>query len=99
MHATIAGVVMGLLTPAIPFLPALEAEAIVDELEGRHDLSAADVHRVSILISEASPLTERLEYLLHPWTSYLIVPVFALANAGIPLTRDGLPTQSSVSSG
>lgn len=99
VHATIAGVVMGLLTPALPLLTPEGTEALVDELEGRHDLSAADVHRVSILISEASPLTERLEYLLHPWTSYLIVPVFALVNAGIPLTRDGLTNPSSITVG
>ncbi len=99
VHATIAGVVMGLLTPALPSLSPEGTEALVDELEGRNDLSAADVHRVSILISEASPLTERLEYLLHPWTSYLIVPVFALVNAGIPLTREGLTNPSSITVG
>jgi NhaA family Na+:H+ antiporter len=99
VHATIAGVVMGLLTPALPSLSPEGTEQLIEELEGRDDLSAADVHRVSILISEASPLTERLEYLLHPWTSYLIVPIFALANAGIPLTRDGLTNPSSVTLG
>ena len=99
VHATIAGVVMGLLTPALPFLSPADAEIVVDELEGRDDLTAADVHRVSILISEAVPLTERLEYILHPWTGYLIVPLFALANAGIPLTREGLTNPSSVTVG
>ena len=37
-----------------------------------------------IVASAISP-NERLEYVLHPWTSYLIVPTFALANAGIQL--------------
>ena len=41
--------------------------------------SARDVVRVAI-----SP-NDRLAQLYHPWTSYLIVPVFALANAGIVL--------------
>ncbi|MFC7639572.1 Na+/H+ antiporter NhaA [Streptomyces thermogriseus] len=36
------------------------------------------------LASTLSP-GERLQRMLHPWTSYLIVPVFALANAGVPL--------------
>jgi NhaA family Na+:H+ antiporter len=99
VHATIAGVVMGLLTPALPYLSAEDTQIVVDELEGRDDLTAADVHRVSILISEAVPLTERLEHLLHPWTSYLIVPVFALANAGIELTGDGLTNPSRVTVG
>ena len=51
VHATIAGVILGLMTPAHP-------------IEGRHVL-------------------EDLEYRLHPWTSFLIVPLFALANAGV----------------
>ena len=99
VHATIAGVVMGLLTPALPYLSAEDTQLVVDELEGRDDLNAADVHRVSILISEAVPLTERLEHLLHPWTSYLIVPIFALANAGIVLTRDGISNPSRITVG
>lgn len=33
---------------------------------------------------------ERLQLLLHPWTSYVAVPVFAVANAGIPLSGDSL---------
>ena len=88
VHATIAGVVMGLLTPALAFQPALESEAIVDTLEGRNELTVDDVREVSFLIRTSLPLTERLENLFHPWTSYLVVPVFALANAGIELTSD-----------
>ncbi len=37
------------------------------------------------LVSSISP-NERLQYQLHPWTSYLIVPLFALANAGVHLS-------------
>jgi NhaA family Na+:H+ antiporter len=37
--------------------------------------------------------------LLHPWTSYLIVPVFALANAGIPLDGDALTGSPDVFAG
>jgi Na+:H+ antiporter, NhaA family len=33
---------------------------------------------------------------LHPWTSYLIVPIFALANAGIAISSDSLSSPSSV---
>ncbi len=53
VHATIAGVALGLLTPAHP-------------IKGREVL-------------------ERLEARIHPWSSFLIVPIFALANAGIEL--------------
>jgi len=99
VHATIAGVAMGLLTPARPFQPELEAEEIVDTIENQPELSTGDVRRVSFLIRESVPLAERLEALLHPWTSYLIIPVFALANAGIVLSADTLGSASRVTAG
>src|SRR5215218_560903 len=37
--------------------------------------------------SPVSP-AERLEHLLHPWTSFVVLPVFALANAGVPIRSD-----------
>lgn len=37
------------------------------------------------VLSAISP-NERLQYDLHPWTSYVIVPLFALANAGVHIT-------------
>jgi NhaA family Na+:H+ antiporter len=54
VHATIAGVILGMMTPAHP-------------LKGRH-------------------VIEDLEHRLHPYTSLLIVPIFALANAGIVIS-------------
>ncbi len=85
VHATIAGVVMGLLTPATPMQSEFEASAVVDRLENRRELDAAEVRAAAAAIKESVPLTERLIDVLHPWTSYVIVPVFALANAGIAL--------------
>ncbi|MFI6827484.1 Na+/H+ antiporter NhaA [Kribbella sp. NPDC050241] len=41
------------------------------------------------LTATISP-NERLQFLYHPWTSYLIVPLFGLANAGIPIDLDFL---------
>lgn len=40
----------------------------------------------------AGRLGTRLEHRLHPWTSYLIVPLFALANAGVALSGDAIPS-------
>jgi NhaA family Na+:H+ antiporter len=54
------------------------------------------VRDISFRLRESIPVTERLEDLLHPYTSYVIVPLVALANAGVPITGDVL--SGSVSS-
>jgi NhaA family Na+:H+ antiporter len=90
VHATIAGVVMGLLVPAVPFQDRLETEAIVDTLEDRPELAVEDVRSVSFLIRSSVPLTDRMLDLLHPWTSYVVVPLFALANAGVEIRGEAI---------
>ncbi len=90
IHATIAGVALGLLAPARPFLPAVDADRIADELSADQAVTAADLRDISFRVRESIPVTERLQDVLHPWTSYLIVPMFALANAGVALSADGL---------
>jgi Na+:H+ antiporter, NhaA family len=96
VHATIAGVVLGLLTPARPVQNELEADQIVDLLEGRDDLRADDVRATARLIGGSVSACDRLIDALHPWTSFVIVPIFALANAGIELSGDALANPSSV---
>jgi len=99
VHATLAGVAMGLLTPATPYLPEVEAEDVVDTLENQADLNVTDVRAVSFLIRESVPLTERLEYVLHPWSSYVIVPIFAFANAGIVLSTEAFTSAGAITGG
>jgi NhaA family Na+:H+ antiporter len=96
VHATIAGVVMGLLTPAVPLQTELEAQEVVDVLEHRDELTAEEVRATAAAIKGSVSIAERLGELLHPWSSYLIVPLFALANAGIPLEREALSASTSV---
>ncbi len=86
VHATIAGVALGLLTPARPLLNQRDAQQIVDALPS--DANVAEVRHASFLAQESVPLTERLENLLHPFTAFMIIPIFALANAGIELSGD-----------
>lgn len=92
VHATIAGVALGLLTPARPFQrpAAVSAEAyrIADETVDEPDDPDADAaawRRLSTLSREAISPLARVEHALHPWTSFVVLPVFALANAGIVL--------------
>jgi NhaA family Na+:H+ antiporter len=90
IHATIAGVVLGLITPARPLIPYGEAERIADELEAVPDVTAHSIRAASFRLQESVSVAERLEERLHPWTSYVVIPLFALANAGVTLSTDGL---------
>jgi NhaA family Na+:H+ antiporter len=97
IHPTIAGVVMGLLTPLYPYQPpaAVSREAIrtADETDDDPEEPDAGAHlwlRLATLSKEAvSPLV-RVEHALLPWTSFVIVPIFALANAGVDLSGSSL---------
>ena len=74
----------------------LEAEQFVDVLENRSDLRAHDVRHAATLIRSSVSPCDRLIDSLHPWTSYVIVPLFALANAGIALSSDAISNPSRV---
>lgn len=99
VHATIAGVIMGLATPARPSQTELEAEEIVDVLEHEPDLRAEDIGATATAIKGSVSACDRLIDVLHPWTSYVIVPIFALANAGIELSTGALSEPSAVLAG
>ncbi|HEX6567811.1 MAG TPA: Na+/H+ antiporter NhaA, partial [Acidimicrobiales bacterium] len=90
VHATIAGVALGLLTPARPLMPGVDADRIAGELSSDTAVTAAEVRDIWFRIRESVPVTERLQDLLHPWTSYVVVPLFALANAGVRLSGDAV---------
>ena len=96
VHATIAGVVMGLLTPAVARQTDLEADEVVDVLENRGDLHASDVRVAAFAIRGSISACDRLIDGLHPWTSYVIVPLFAVANAGVELNGGQLTEPSAV---
>jgi Na+:H+ antiporter, NhaA family len=85
VHATIAGVVLGLLTPAHPTDPGGFSDVL--ERAGRlsSEPDARSLRDISMQGNEVVSVAERLGHLLHPWTSYIVVPVFALANAGVAL--------------
>jgi Na+:H+ antiporter, NhaA family len=104
VHATLIGVALGLLTPAWPLRsPRLfppEARRVANRVEAAYydrvltraefaenEQTIAEIARLAMF--STSPL-ERLERALSPWVAYVVVPVFALANAGVALTGDAL---------
>ncbi|NNF70284.1 MAG: Na+/H+ antiporter NhaA [Acidimicrobiia bacterium] len=93
VHATLAGVALGLMTPVVAMYSDDEYHRHSTWLVSKYEMDAASpesrervdadaLQLASIARESVSPL-DRLEHALHPWSSFLIVPVFALANAGI----------------
>ena len=93
VHPTIAGVALGLLTPARPFQRSRAvseaARRTADMTSDERDPIDAEARQwlqLSWLSREAVAPIARLEHVLLPWTTFVIVPLFALANAGVELS-------------
>jgi len=103
VHATIAGVVLGFITPANPFYSVHRFAAAARPLVDRVAASVADHHVTDdeaagndtglrdltrLSIETMSPLERHLAW-AGPWVAFLVVPVFALANAGVRVVGGG----------
>jgi len=93
VHPTIAGVIVGLATPVRPLIGTTGfvgvAKQALDDFQTRVTRGADDHDLISPLDNlafaqrEAISPAVRLENALHPWVAYGIMPLFALANAGV----------------
>jgi NhaA family Na+:H+ antiporter len=89
IHATLTGVVLGLLTPTGRWVSDDRLQAIVDRVvpeptdEPDHQSDMTEGRKA---FRETLSPVERLEMMLHPWVSFAIMPLFAFANAGMPLS-------------
>jgi Na+:H+ antiporter, NhaA family len=92
VHATIAGVALGFLTPASPLYPRRESAGEIasqlDEIESAEDVEVGEMTmwETSRVAREAVSPLARMETLLHPYSAYVVLPLFALANAGVALS-------------
>ena len=94
IHATITGVVLGLLTPARRWVSDERLYAILDRVvahpaDGRGSGDTKDrqtLQMAEIAARETLSPVERLEIALHPSVGFVIMPLFAFANAGLPLS-------------
>lgn len=88
VHPTVAGVAIGLLTSAYPPRRATleEATGVTRAFRQRPtpDLAREAARRITMSLSP----NDRLQHALHPWSSFVVVPLFALANAGLDLSGD-----------
>jgi NhaA family Na+:H+ antiporter len=97
VHATVAGVLGAL---AIPVRRRIAATEFADQVRGylgeiEEDLRPGMVaptpdqrdaiHGLEQACEAVQTPLSRIEHMLHPWVAYLIIPVFALANAGVAL--------------
>lgn len=99
IHPTVAGVMLGLLTPARAWLgDRVPIDLLTDQFRRLGSFLGAE--RSETPKEAFSPL-ERLEQALHPWVAFAIMPVFALANAGveIDLTMFAKPVTIAVAAG
>lgn len=79
IHPTLAGVVFGMMAPVTPF----RSNSLVDADDLAETPNAANALRVSDQAKNTVSVVEWLEHKLHPSSAFVIIPVFALANAGI----------------
>ena len=85
VHATLAGVAIGLLAPAGPLLKEQVARGYAVQALRDHHMDADELARLRFLLKESVSVVERLQATLHPVSAYVVLPVFALANAGVEL--------------
>jgi NhaA family Na+:H+ antiporter len=85
VHATLAGVAIALITPTVPLLEEKVAREYAQQALADHELDADEAQRLRFLLDESVPVVERLQTRLHPLSAFFVLPVFALANAGVSL--------------
>lgn len=93
VESAIVGVVFGLMAPAEPFHDPDRIGEVIEEFVERFE---QDEHPVPVQIAgyvkEVASPVDRLEHGLGPWVSFVIVPIFAIANAGVSVSTTGLDT-------
>lgn len=92
VHPTVAGVLLGLLTPTQLSPQRRVLLDVVNDLYSR----LSGHHGAPQTAPDADSPLERLEIALHPWVAFGIMPLFALANAGVAIQAGALGTPVSL---
>ncbi len=99
VHATLAGVAIGLLAPAGPLLKEEVARSYAGRALRDRVLDPDELAKMRFLLKESVSVVERLQNTLHPVSAYVVLPIFALANAGVDLGAFGKVFDSPVGLG
>lgn len=104
VHATIAGVILGLVAPIrSKFRPeqlAENAEPLLENFRNQilsksKPAAEATLMEIDKLLRGTDSIAERMERSVHPWVAFFILPLFALASAGTALSVEQLKLASS----
>jgi NhaA family Na+:H+ antiporter len=97
IHPTITGVVLGLLTPSKPWLDEHRFDRFLSwarQLGSAESVDHSTLKPVAKVVARAAlesmPPQQRLEDTLHPWSAFVVLPLFALANAGVIISPAGM---------
>lgn len=97
VHATVSGVILGFLTPGVPWVGDNRFARFLDATSARLRRAHPEIptpkrhailREVSLTARETISPLERLETGLHPWVAFGIMPIFAFANAGVAISTD-----------
>ena len=99
IHATLAGVALAAIVPSEPDLQRKDYPKAVKPLlhdfklameKGDQEKAQSITEQIEKLSGSTQGAMERLEAMVHPWVSFAILPIFALANAGIVFSLETL---------
>jgi NhaA family Na+:H+ antiporter len=110
VHPTLAGVALGLMTPVVPLAgrddPFQIASRALEDFHSRAETSNGGVHDLVQPVQALGRAQQQLiapvlsvQATLHPWVAYGIMPLFALANAGVSLQGVSFADASSITVG
>ncbi len=101
VHPTVTGVILGLMTPITALIDPDRLRQILEkslsEIKNAQGYKRRElINELEFLVSESVSPVERIESALHTWVAYVVMPIFALANAGVAISSDGVASPVSV---
>ncbi|RYZ52892.1 MAG: Na+/H+ antiporter NhaA, partial [Proteobacteria bacterium] len=97
IHPTIAGVLLGLAAPSTRLISTQPLRRFLEGYKEKLDVEGDEVDRENLraVAREASSPMERLQIDLHAWVAFLIMPLFAFANAGVAVQLSALESTTA----